>query len=40
MVDEVTKNENRLRDFLYNVFSLQGKTGKTQMKNDKKNTNY
>jgi hypothetical protein len=32
LVDEVTKNENRLSDFLYNVFRLQGKTGKTKMK--------
>ena len=39
LVDEVTKNENRLRDFLYNVFRLRGKTGKTgktKMKNNKK----
>ena len=36
LVDEVTKNENRLRDFLYDVFHLQGKTGKTKMKNNKK----
>ena len=37
--DKVTKNENRLRDFLYNVFRLQGKTGKTgktKMKNNNK----
>ena len=42
LVDEVTKNENRLRDFLYDVFRLQGKTGKTKMKmkNNKKQTNY
>ena len=40
LVDEVTKNENRLRDFLYDVFCVQGKTGKTKMKNDKKQTNY
>ena len=33
LVDEVTKNENRFCDFLYYVFCLQGKTGKT--KNDK-----
>ena len=39
LVDEVTTNENRLRDFLYDVFRLQGKTGKTKMKNNKK-TNY
>ena len=32
LVDEVTKNKNRLRDLLYNVFRLQGKTGKTKMK--------
>jgi len=38
LVDEVTKNESRLRDFLYNVFHLQGKTGKMKMKNNK--TNY
>ena len=25
LVDEVTKNKNRLRDFLYDVFRLQGK---------------
>ena len=37
LVDEVTKNENRLRDFLYDVFLLKGKKGKTKMK---KNTNY
>ena len=36
LVDEVTKNENRLHDFLYDVFRLQGKTGKTKMKNNKK----
>ena len=36
LVDEVTKNENRLRDFLYDVFRLQGKTGKTKMKNNNK----
>ena len=30
LVDEVTKNENRLRDFLYDVFRLQGKMGKTK----------
>ena len=35
LVDEVTKNENRLCDFLYDVFRLQGKTGKTKMKNNK-----
>ena len=28
LVDRVTKNENRLRDFPYNAFHLQGKTGK------------
>jgi len=38
LVDEVTKNESRLRDFLYNVFHLQGKTGKMKMKSNK--TNY
>ena len=32
LVDEVTKNENRLHDFLYDVFRLQGKTGKTKIK--------
>ena len=37
LVDEVTKNENRLHDFLYDVFRLQGKTGKTKMKNNKTN---
>ena len=37
LVDEVTKNENRLRDFLYDVFRLQGKTGKMKMKNNKNN---
>ena len=36
LVDEVTKIENRLRDFLYDVFRLQGKTGKTKMKNNNK----
>ena len=36
LVDEVMKTENRLRDFLYNVFRLQGKKGKTKMKKDKK----
>ena len=36
LVDEVTKNENRLHDFLYNLFRLQGKTGKTKMKSNKK----
>ena len=41
LVDEVTKNENRLHDFLYDVFCLEGKTGKTKMKNNKKkHTNY
>ena len=40
LVDKVTENKNRLRDFLYDVFRLQGKTGKTKMKNDKKQTNY
>ena len=40
LVDKVTKNKNRLCDFLYDVFHLQGKTGKTKMKNDKKQTNY
>ena len=39
LVDEVTKNENRLRDFLYYVFHFQSKTGKTKMKNNKKQTN-
>ena len=37
LFDEVTKKENRLPDFLYDVFRLQGKTGKTKMKNNKKN---
>ena len=32
LVDEVTKNENRSCDFLYDVFRLQGKKGKTKMK--------
>ena len=36
LVDEVTKNENKLRDFLYDVFCLQGKTGKMKMKNNRK----
>ena len=36
LVDEVTKNENRLRDFLCNVFRLQGKTGKMKVKKQKK----
>jgi len=36
-VDEVTKNENRLRMMF---FRLQGNTGKTKMKNNKKQTNY
>ena len=36
LVNEVTKNENSLRDFLCNVFRLQGKTGKIKMKNNKK----
>ena len=40
LVDKVTKNKNRLRDFLYYVFRLQGKTGKTKIKNNKKQTNY
>ena len=41
LVDEVTKNENSLHDFLYDVFRLQGKTGKMKMKNNKKKwTNY
>ena len=35
LVDEVTKDKNRLCDFLYDVFRLQGKTGKTKVKNDK-----
>ena len=30
------QNENNLGDFLCNVFRLQGKTGKTKMKNNKK----
>ena len=40
LVDEVTKNENRLRDFLYDVFRFHGKTGKTgktKMKNNNNN---
>ena len=41
LVDEVMKNKNRLHDFLYDVFRLQGKKGKTKMKNNnKKQTNY
>ena len=36
LVDEISRNKNRLRGFLYNVFRLQGKTGKTKMKNTKK----
>ena len=40
LIDDVTKNENRLRDFLYDVVHLQGKTGKTKIKNNKKQTNY
>ena len=41
LVYEVTKNENRLGDFLYDVFRLQGKTGKTKMKKIiKRQTNY
>ena len=40
LVDEVTKNKNRLRDFLYDVFRLQGKTGgktgQTKKNNNKK----
>ena len=36
LVDEVTKNENRLHNFLYGVFRLQCKTGKMKMKNNKK----
>ena len=36
LVDEVMKNKNRLHDFLYDVFRLQGKKGKTKMKNNKK----
>ena len=32
LVDEVTKNENRLRDILDDGFCLQGKTDKTKMK--------
>ena len=40
LVNEVTKNENRLRDFLYDVFRLQGKKGKTKMKTNKKNFTY
>ena len=35
LVDDVTKNENSLRDFLYYVFHFQSKTGKTKMKNNK-----
>ena len=35
LVDEVTKNENRLRDFLYDFFRLQGNTDKTKMKKNK-----
>ena len=40
LVDRITKNENMLRDFLFDVFCLQGKTGKTKRKNTKKQTNY
>ena len=41
LVYEVTKNENRLGDFLYDIFRLQGKTGKTKMKKIiKRQTNY
>ena len=40
LVDEVTKNKNRLCDFLYEVFRLQGKTGKTKMKNIKKHISF
>ena len=36
LVDEVTKNENRLCDFLYDFFHLQGKTSKMKMNNNKK----
>ena len=36
LVDEVSKNENGLRDFLYDVFCLQGKTGKTKIENNNK----
>ena len=39
LVAQVTKNEYRLHDFLYDVFRLQGKTGKTEIKNNKKQTN-
>jgi hypothetical protein len=38
LVDEVTKNKNRLHDFLYDVFWLQGKTSKTKKNSNKKNT--
>ena len=36
LVDKFTKNENRLHDFLYDVFRLQGKT-KMKTNNKKKN---
>ena len=40
LFDKVTKNENMFRDFLYDVLRLQGKTGKTKMKDNKKTKNY
>ena len=44
LVDKAPKNENRLLDFLYDVFCLQGNTSKTKMKNNnninKKTINY
>ena len=35
--DKVTKDENRLCDFLYSAFRLQGKTGKPKSKIIKNN---
>ena len=32
LVDKVTKHENRLCDFLYNIFRLQDKTGRKKWK--------
>jgi hypothetical protein len=40
LVDEITKNENRMSDFLYDVLRLQGKRSKMKMENIKKETNY
>ena len=37
---KLRKYKSRLRDFLYDVFHLQGKTGKLKVKNDEQNITY